>query len=144
MHSTKEGNAYTSMCKHLFGFFFSYLNIKSRFPDNSIDNISSRILEAKKKKKKNTGSPRILEWVAYPFSRELSWLRNWTRVCCIAGRFFTNWAIREAQHQKTSVGIVRKSILFNSYSTEYRFEAFDFCFFCTCYFSLTDTDHQIS
>ena len=42
------------------------------------------------------GSPEILEWVAYPFSRGSSWLRNWTRVSCIAGGFFTNWAIREA------------------------------------------------
>ena len=42
------------------------------------------------------GSPRILEWVAYPFSRGFSRLRDWTRVSCIAGRFFTNWAIRES------------------------------------------------
>ena len=42
------------------------------------------------------GSPRILEWVAYPFSSGSSWPRNWTRVSCIAGVFFTNWAIREA------------------------------------------------
>ena len=42
------------------------------------------------------GSPRILEWVAYPFSSESSWPRGWTRVSCIAGGFFTNWAIREA------------------------------------------------
>ena len=41
------------------------------------------------------GSPRILEWVAYPFSRGSSLPRNWTGVSCIAGRFFTNWAIRE-------------------------------------------------
>ena len=41
-------------------------------------------------------SPRILEWVAYPFSRGFSWPRNRTRVSCIAGRFFTNWTIREA------------------------------------------------
>ena len=41
------------------------------------------------------GSPRILEWVAYPFSSGSSLLRNWTRVYCIAGGFFTNWAIRE-------------------------------------------------
>ena len=39
------------------------------------------------------GSSRILEWVAYPFSSGSSWLRNWTRVSCIGGRFFTNWAI---------------------------------------------------
>ena len=44
------------------------------------------------------GSPRILEWVAYPFSRGSSQPRNWTRVSCIAGGFFTNWAIREVRH----------------------------------------------
>ena len=38
------------------------------------------------------GSPRILEWIAYPFSSGSSWTRNWTRVSCIAGGFFTNWA----------------------------------------------------
>ena len=42
------------------------------------------------------GSPRILEWVAYPFSSGTSWPRNWTRISCIAGRFFTIWATREA------------------------------------------------
>ena len=43
------------------------------------------------------GSPRTLEWVAYPFSRGSSQPRNWTGVSCIAGRFFTSWATREAQ-----------------------------------------------
>ena len=42
------------------------------------------------------GSPRILEWVGYPFSSGSSWPRNWTRVSCIAGGFFANWAMREA------------------------------------------------
>ena len=36
------------------------------------------------------GSPRVLEWVAYPFARGSSQLRNQTRVSCIAGRFFTS------------------------------------------------------
>ena len=40
---------------------------------------------------------RILEWVAIPFSRGSFWHRDWTQVSCIAGRFFTNWANREAQ-----------------------------------------------
>ena len=40
-------------------------------------------------------NPRILEWVAYPFSRGSSQPRNWTRVSCIAGSFFTSWATRE-------------------------------------------------
>ena len=42
------------------------------------------------------GSLRILEWVAYPFSRGSSWPRNRTGISCIAGRFFTNWAFSEA------------------------------------------------
>ena len=36
---------------------------------------------------------RILEWVAFPFSRGSSWPRDWTQVSCLAGRFFTIWAI---------------------------------------------------
>ena len=42
------------------------------------------------------GSPRTLNWVACPFSSRSSQPRNQTGVSCIAGRFFTNWAIREA------------------------------------------------
>ena len=38
---------------------------------------------------------RILEWVAIPFSRGSSQLRDWTQVSCIAGRFFTVGATRE-------------------------------------------------
>ena len=41
-------------------------------------------------------SRRILEWVVYPFSRGTSWPRNWTRVSCIVGRFFSNLATSEA------------------------------------------------
>ena len=40
---------------------------------------------------------RILEWVAFPFSRGSSQHRDQTQVSCIAGRFFTIWATREAQ-----------------------------------------------
>ena len=35
---------------------------------------------------------RVLEWVAITFSREFSQPRDWTRVSCIAGRFFIIWA----------------------------------------------------
>ena len=38
------------------------------------------------------GSPRILEWVAYPFSRGTSQPRDQTGVSCIIGGFFTSWA----------------------------------------------------
>ena len=41
------------------------------------------------------GSPRILEWVPFSSGSAQPW--NWTRVSCIAGRFFTDWAIREAK-----------------------------------------------
>ena len=40
---------------------------------------------------------RILEWVAFPFSRESSQPRDWTQVSHVAGGFFTSWATREAQ-----------------------------------------------
>ena len=57
------------------------------------------------------GSPRILEWVAYPFSSGSSWPKNQTGVSFIAGGFLTNWAIREAQmwemwSQINSAGLV--------------------------------------
>ena len=36
---------------------------------------------------------RILKWVAIPFSTGSSRPRDWTQVSCMAGRFFTTWAI---------------------------------------------------
>ena len=41
------------------------------------------------------GSPRTLEWVAYPFSSGSSRSKNPTGLSCIAGEFFTSWATRE-------------------------------------------------
>ena len=41
------------------------------------------------------GSPRILEQVAYPFSRGSSRPRKRTGVSGVAGGFFTSWATRE-------------------------------------------------
>ena len=43
---------------------------------------------------------RILEWVAMPSSRGSSQPRDQTQVSCIAGRFFTIWATREAPNVK--------------------------------------------
>ena len=40
---------------------------------------------------------RIFEWVAFSFSWVSSQPRDWTQVSCIAARFFTSWATREAQ-----------------------------------------------
>ena len=39
---------------------------------------------------------RIVEWVAVSSSRGSSWPMDWTHVSCIASRFFTIWATREA------------------------------------------------
>ena len=41
---------------------------------------------------------RILEWVAFAFSRGSSQPRDQTQVSCIAGRLFTSWATREAPY----------------------------------------------
>ena len=53
-------------------------------------------------------SPRILEWVAYPFSREYFQPRNWTGVSCTEGEFFTNWAMREAIMYHSHLQISKK------------------------------------
>ena len=47
-------------------------------------------------------SPRILEWVAYPFSSKSFWPRSGTGVSCTAGGFLTSWATREAQDSALS------------------------------------------
>ena len=51
----------------------------------SVDPMVHKILQA-----------RILEWVAIPFSRGYSQLRDWTQVSHIAGRVFTSWTTKEA------------------------------------------------
>ena len=54
------------------------------------------------------GSSRILEWVVYPFSRGPSGPRNQTGVSCIAGGFFTNWAMREALNVQMATGKIHQ------------------------------------
>jgi len=57
------------------------------------------------------GSPQILDWIAYPFSRGSSQPRNRTGVSCIAGGFFTSLAIREAHME------IKRVIKFASHIT---------------------------
>ena len=57
---------------------------------------------------------RILEWIAIPSSRASSWPRDPTQVSCIAGRFFTIWAIREAL--RNAMVTVYHQILLNTSS----------------------------
>ena len=45
---------------------------------------------------------RIPKWIAMPSSRGSSWSRNWAHISgisCIADRFFTHWATREAPYR---------------------------------------------
>ena len=54
---------------------------------------------------------RILEWVAISFSRGSSQPRDRTQISCIAGRFFTRWATREAQGSRHSSNPLSSFIL---------------------------------
>ena len=63
------------------------------------------------------GSQRILEWVVYPFSSRSSRPRNWTGVSCTAGRFFTNWAIREAQSHSVVSNFLRPHGLYSPWTS---------------------------
>ena len=58
------------------------------------------------------GSPRILEWVAYSFSRGSLLPRNWTGVSCIAGGFLTNLAIREAPNKGPMEYLTEKTCVY--------------------------------
>ena len=88
-------------------------------------NIQSTEIHSQKKKKKFQNQPlgfsvhgilqaRILDWVAIPFSRGSSRPRDWIWVSCIAGRFFTTWATREAPaqiHKHTNLYLIKHIIL---------------------------------
>ena len=70
---------------------------------------------------------RILEWIAIPFSRGSSRPSNWTYISCIAGRFFTIYATREALGAlkyyltfKCTLFIISKALL-SSWSCYYYF-----------------------
>ena len=49
---------------------------------------------------------RILEWVTISFSRGSSWPRDWTRVSCVAGRYYTVWDTREAWQSPEPLSII--------------------------------------
>ena len=55
---------------------------------------------------------RILEWVAFPFSRGSSQPRVRTQVSRIAGGFFTSWATREAQSAHVSFSVSFNQVFF--------------------------------
>ena len=59
----------------------------------------------------------ILGWVAISFSRGSSRPRNWTQVSCIAGSFFTDWAMREVCHKGCFKNEKRNQLMYNQPST---------------------------
>ena len=54
---------------------------------------------------------RVLQWAAISSSRRTFWPRDQTWVSCIAGRFFTVWAIREAHSNR---GLAREKVIYIS------------------------------
>ena len=68
-----------------------HVNVMQSCPtlDDQMDCTVHRILQA-----------RIMEWVAFPFSRGSSLPRDWTQGSHIAGGFFTSWATREGQEDR--------------------------------------------
>ena len=65
---------------------FTIQNFKNSYDSESFISLLPQILQA-----------RILEGVAYPFSRESSQPRYQTQVSHTAGCFFTSWSTRKAQ-----------------------------------------------
>ena len=54
---------------------------------------------------------RILEWVAFPFSKGSSQPRDHIQVSCIAGWFFSSWATGEAQQYWSGLSILSPAYL---------------------------------
>ena len=58
---------------------------------------------------------RILEWVAFPFSRGSSQTRDQVLVSHIAGGFFTSWATREAHSSPKTKSVSEISVMKATY-----------------------------
>ena len=65
------------------------------------------------------GSPRILEWVAYPFSSRSSRPRNRIRASCIVGGFFTSW--KKEKEMATHSSILAWRIMSRTRVNDFRF-----------------------
>ena len=70
--------------------------------------------------------PRILEWIAIPFSRGYSQPRDWNQVSCITGGFFTFWVTREAPNYRQLSPISTQS---QPHIISFSFNSLCFCFF---------------
>ena len=76
-------NTGVGSCSHSPGDFLNP-GIEPRSPLLQVDSLPAEL----------KGSPRIPEWVVYPFSRGSSQPRNRTQVSSTAGKFCTVWATR--------------------------------------------------
>ena len=74
---------------------------------------------------------RILECVAIPFSRGSSQPRGWTWVSCIAGGFFTIWAISET-FMKILISMMDWVLVF-MFALFLSFNFFNICAFNWCF-----------
>ena len=74
---------------------------------------------------------RILEWVAVPFSRGPSWLRDWMLVSYIAGRFFAIYAILCIHISPTSGASIPPKVIIEHQAG---FPVLYSCFLPTLYF----------
>ena len=90
VHGNSPGKNTGVGCHALLQWIFPSQGIKPKCP----------ALEADSFCLSHQGSPRILECLAYPFSRGSSWPRSRIGFSCIAGGFFTSWATREAIYEK--------------------------------------------
>ena len=79
--------------------------MNSRWPGSSVHGISQA---------------RILEWVAIPFSRGSSRLKDWFCVSCIGRRILSSWATREALMNQYS-GVSKKSCTIILFSMHWSF-----------------------
>ena len=66
----------------------------------------------------------ILEWVALPSSKGSSQPRDQTQVSGIAGRFFTDWAAREAHLMHSCLLSILYFTNFSAESNTYFFKVF--------------------
>ena len=98
----------SSMRYHLFIFFFLFLLLSQWKSLSSVQLFPIRWTVAP-----SGSSVRCIlqedlpEWIAFPFSRGSSQPRDQTWVSCIASRFFTIWATREAHYYQR---LIRKDL----------------------------------
>ena len=78
-----------------------HLGYEKKKPHNILANPVSESRSVMSDSLRLSFQARIPEWVAFPFSVGPSQPRDWTQVSCIAGRFFTSWATREAPKWKS-------------------------------------------